>query len=193
MHPIRATQRLAREARAPQARALAARILARKNRFEASGVQYAAQQAARPRILTVIPHPAPVPVGISAILFRESESRGERGLCARHGRCLLSWQPGQTTAIAMLDGCAPDPREPADRTKLGAGCAVDTILLELKAGEWREVPVLGTWTAQSLADAQGQRKAISSGAIEVREVTARRIYVGGRPVGNLVEAAQPSK
>jgi hypothetical protein len=180
--------RLARDAKAPNARAFAARLLPLKRRYEAMGIQRVAQQAALPRIVTTLPRPVPVPGELSALLFRETPDWSGRGLCAPTGRCLLSWQPGARIAIGMLDECAADPREPSALPRLHAGCGIATRVYEQGDNGWREV---GDYSpgGRNLDIYKAERAASLAGQVEVREVRIRQVFVGGRPVGRALAPA----
>jgi hypothetical protein len=186
----REAARLARSGADAKARSLAARILKRAHRYEAFGFQEAAKQAARPRKVTVLPNAAPVPASLMEALFRAGETFSDRGICARDGDCLLRWQPGSTVAIAILDPCGPDPRR---RDKSLAECEVSTQLLEASGKGWKEVSAYPSGNAYSKEQIRAQRAAVTAGAIEVREVRARQIFIGGKPAGILLSPPEPSQ
>ncbi|MDB5693108.1 MAG: hypothetical protein JWO81_2171 [Alphaproteobacteria bacterium] len=183
----REVRRLAREAGDARVRLYAARILAAKERYAARNAQEAARRAELPRVVTVLPHPVPVPKEIVDLLFAEETPGTPAGLCVDTGRCLLKWQPGERAAAALLDTCGPDPSEPG---KPGAarfgGCRLSVRLLEQTDKGWREAGELATeqLAGQSSDPAlRAARAAALKGEVEVREAKVRQIYVGGKPAG----------
>jgi hypothetical protein len=186
----REVARLAREANSPKARAFAARVLPLKRRYEALGVQRVAQQGSRPRIVTVLPRPVPIPTELVSLLFRATAEPLEAGLCAPRGQCLLRWQTGERTAIAMLDRCAHDPRE-TERYRVSVGiCGVEAKLFEQGPRGWSEVPEIRERDRLlTIAEGRSERGELRAGRVEAREVTVRQIFVGGRPVRGALERA----
>jgi hypothetical protein len=183
-----AARRLAHQAGDPKVRALAARAAAAADRNAVRTLQETAQRAALPRIVTVLPNAAPVPKEIVDLLFAEETPRTPAGLCVDDGQCLLKWQPGEHVAAAMLDTCAPDPREPGKpgATRFG-WCRLPVRLLEQTDKGWREAGEMATGqlAAQSSDPAlRAARAAALKGEVEVREAKVRQVYIGGRPAGN---------
>lgn len=182
----RAVERLAATSPDARIRTLAGQILKAKGRYEAIETSEEAQHALLPRIIQVMPGPAPVPKGISDLLFREAPT--DNGLCAGNGRCLLKWQPGDTVAIAMLDSCAVDPRYP-ERRPDPHYCRVDAQAIEQVGDVWREVEAAPT-SAPAERDSRRQelrqRAAALGGRIELRNVQGRQLFIDGQPSGHVL-------
>jgi hypothetical protein len=182
----RAVERLAAQSADPRTRALAQKILQAQDRSTAIGIGDAAKKALLPRVIDVLPHPAPVPRALSDLLFHDT-GLDDRGLCADQGSCLLKWQPGETTAIAMFDSCGADPRYPGKKPIFGA-CQIDIRVLEQTANGWRESEEQPTPNGylNDGKEAAAARAAAHGGQVELRTITVRQVFLGGKPVGRIL-------
>lgn len=186
----RAVERLAATSADPRTRALAKQVLTAKTRWDAMQATDEAKQAALPRIIQVLPRPAPVPSAIADLLFHGGTSDWgvpDHGLCVDNGRCLLRWQPGDTVTIAMLDSCAADPRHPAKKPDMRL-CGLETRVIEQAGGTWREAEAMSRTVGVGL-DRKGelsQRAAALAGQVELRPVQGRQLFIGGQPAGPIL-------
>jgi hypothetical protein len=77
-----------------------------------------------------------------------------------------------------------------------AGCELSTQLLEEGAKGWEEVGTYPRGEASKAEERKAIRAAAAAGQVELREVTARQIFIGGKPVDGLLAPAakaQPEK
>ncbi|WP_158266540.1 DUF4153 domain-containing protein [Allosphingosinicella deserti] len=145
--------------RSPSAiiRSRAAEALAAQNRW-ALLPNVAEASIPAPRPMVVTPAGANVPPALSATINKE-------GLCAARSCRLLIDSPSQ--AVLLSVAC----RE----------CAPDVALFDRGSdGSWRLV-------SAGAGPAQPAVVGLPTGKIEVRTVTARRIYVDGKPIGHAIE------
>jgi hypothetical protein len=185
----RAVQRLARAGRDAKTRRLAAQVLGQKNRWDAIGAQQALKLADKPRRVLVVPRNIPLPRDLADFLFATGATIRDRGPCVRDGGCLVSWTPGADTAVVLFDPCQPDTRPGA--ALLSGDCRLDAALVAREGGAWRQVEALKPGES-GVADRQVERRAALAGEVELREVSGRQVFVGGKPVGAPFVAAQPS-
>jgi hypothetical protein len=186
----RAVERLAAQAPDPRTRLLAARVLHAKDRYAAVQLTGQAGDALLPRVVQVLPQPAPVPKAMSDLLFHEGETNGN-GLCADAGRCLIHWRPGDTIAIAMLDSCGKDPRHPHEKVWPNL-CGLQTRVLEQTAQGWREADGAPTGAGtfggipEDRKEAEAIRTAALAGKVELRTIQVRQVFVDGKPEGPIL-------
>lgn len=117
-------------------------------------------------------------------------SRGN-GLCDAldETSCTLFWQPGRTTAVALKQGCAQ--MSPEERSRYIYRCGTEYAVYEHVDGLWRNVerPSGGDFSTpgDEQRRAREERAAIERADVEVRRVSRRQLFVGGKPVGNVFE------
>jgi hypothetical protein len=178
----RAVERLARTHRDPRVRALAAKALKEQDGWKARFDLREAAEAQGPRNIRLVPGPGPVPADLSDALFAPADGMGDYGPCLSQKECILAWRSGGGQAVAVADNCTE-----GEWREEGA-CGLQVALFERRDGRWTQV------TTQHLAGGRDRaavqralRAAALAGQIEVREVRARRLLIGGREASDLFE------
>ncbi|HEX8126162.1 MAG TPA: DUF4153 domain-containing protein [Allosphingosinicella sp.] len=172
----RALERLSRSRNAA-IREHAGVVLAAKSRWEARGDIEDYVEA--PRQMRVFPGGTPVPADLrQAVLGRP----GRPGACRGKGECFLYWKPGEEIAVAILDRCTQ-----ASAAEQRYGCDLQRVVISRDGGRWSlssDGTLLQTATAgeQAAVENARRRQALRRGEIEIREVTRRQLFVGGKPV-----------
>jgi hypothetical protein len=188
----RAVDRLARSSSEPRIRRLAARVAGQNTRWETVEAVQAAERAARPRNVHVVPAQIPLPKPLEDLLFAEGRPMGDRGPCNDNPECLLYWRPGDSRAIALIDPCyvQPGTRGPAI---VVVGCGWDVRLYEQAGSAWRRVPEFRgreapfVGVAADRREEAARRAAALAGQIEIRPVAARQVFIAGKPIGRPFE------
>ncbi|HEX2762935.1 MAG TPA: DUF4153 domain-containing protein [Allosphingosinicella sp.] len=169
----RAVARLA-ESSNPVIRDNARAALLAPSRWEAR--RNVEQYAEAPRQMRVFPEGGPVPAELrQAVLGRP----GHPGACSGKGECFLFWKPGDKSAVVVVDRCGAGPDY----------CAMVSSVLDLSSTGWvdRQDPDLRLAVPQDdesrRAELARQRAAVAKGDVEIREVTRRQVFVGGKPEG----------
>lgn len=180
----RAVERLARSSN-PVIRDNAKAALAAKSRWESR--RNVEEYAEAPREMRVFPAGAPVPPELRAAVLGRP---GSPGACSGKGECFLFWKPGDKRAIVVLDRCAaPPPRGQDVDTRY---CDLSPSVLDYTEKGWAswsgpiQVPVVVN-DAERRAEVARQRATVAKGEVEIREVTRRQVFVGGKPQGDLFE------
>ncbi len=184
----RALERLVRSPKAT-IRENARAVLTAKSRWDARNDIESYVDA--PRDVRVFPTGATLPPGLrEAVLGRP----GAPGFCRGKGECLLFVKAGEPGAVLLTDRCAVPGA--AKQPRRDDWCEVVSTVLQPSAKGWAEVsgPAASTVTesgggpaAERAAKLERQREAISRGEVEIREVSRRQVFVGGRPQGDLFE------
>ena len=146
-------------------RALAAKALKSEQRW---GLTEEVQVAARAKEIQLSVRVRPVPVALPEPLH-QALARGS--ICA-HGQCTVFWEQGAPEAVAVGFGCVQ------------CGASVTRLLLDLQYG-WQPMPVEAPRFSSvqiSVPELAAERRALTAGQVEIREVTRRQVFVGGRPV-----------
>ena len=174
--------RRALEKMAATGSAQAKEALAARSRWHLNGslVRDVAADEGLKRRLVVRPAPAEVPDNLRAALI--GATRASTGVCVGEGRCELIWRPGERIAVAIKDEC-PMP-DAADNAPGGCDLRIATLVEE--GGEWRDTAAAPE-PVVTAADRAAQRRAIASGQVEIRDVTRKQLFIGGRPVGQPFE------
>lgn len=171
-----------------------------KARVDADARRVAASTAP----IIVRPDPTPVPAGLRDLIFGNSKT--ETYLAPdppcdpkRAGPCLLYWRAGGDVAVAVQDPCFDEP--PA-RGIAKPRCIVHLDTFRLTGGRWESTSsnsrALDLTTdfaagddkmtkAQERASLIAEREAFNRGDVEVRTVTRRQLFVGGKPVNGIFE------
>lgn len=109
-------------------------------------------------------------------------------------QCVVFWKPNESVAIAMRDECATLPV--TERTDPKRSCSINIEPYTLTAGRWirgadRNNQVRSSEGKMSPSEEKAsllaERAAIDRGAIEIRPVTRRQVFVGDKPVGDPFE------
>ena len=181
-----ALKRLARSKNAAIA-SRAKKAQAQTNRWDVDeGDRQADAAEALTKRLRVLPGNVPVPQDLQDLL-------GSFDSCGREAdhKCTLLYTPGATEALAISDACidrlAAEPAtDQKQRTVLYAvvrETSCSTKRYRLKDGQWAEFEAIAPDAAARVA----LRKGIAGGAVEVRTVPRRQLFVGGVPVGEPFE------
>ena len=153
----------------------------KKNRWDVGDVAEEARiRDTLDRRLRILPTPVPLPPELRSELT-------DYDTCGRGNddRCTLLYRPGEREAIVIQTGCI-DRIAAQDRANrmLFATCNLSRLAF-----------VDGKWAVQREQDRSDrdatERESIvaglKSGAIEVRPVNRRQVFVGGQPVGSVFE------
>jgi hypothetical protein len=110
-----------------------------------------------------MPRPAEVPAELRVALAQSP--------ACQFGPCTLVWQPGATEAVAVGFPC--------ERCDAGV-----VRFSRDPAGGWRvDADVAPSPPAGTSRSPEVQQRSVASGAVEVRPVQRRQVFVEGRPVG----------
>jgi hypothetical protein len=132
--------------------------------------------------LRILPHM----IGLPPALRRELSDPTVCGASAER-RCTILYRSGANEAFVMDDGCfsemaKPEPEEsvPNAMTVINTGCMVTH--LQAQGSEWVSIDDDGRDALnRDMRSAIGH--GLATGAIEVRPVERRQVFVGGVPVG----------
>lgn len=177
-----AARRYASQASTPALRQEARRALAAKTRWELGEATFRTPNQPLANRLRVRPAKVSIPATLQAALGRPS-------VCGSDGKCDLFWSPGQTQAVAVHDLCAPTPH---GRDGESTRCDIDTTVLVERDGEWHEIDevrqsIIAEMNRYGAQQQRDRRAAVARGEVEVREVTLRQLYIGGKPSGEPFE------
>lgn len=176
----KALERLAAEG-PPDIRSAAKKALAANARWDLP--QVGPQGISLDERLVIRPVKVPLPDALRSALA--SPGRFGGGVCREEGRCYLFWTPGDRTAAVVHDPC------PSGADKPSTGCYMQFATLVQHGDDW--VDAMATPSPITVdagredADAAQRRRAVEQGAVEVREVTRRQLFIGGEPVGGIFE------
>jgi hypothetical protein len=105
-------------------------------------------------------------------------------------RCTLLYRPGATEAVAVRQSCVDEKsRDPNEDRKRALsvvttnGCAAARFRAD--GGDWKEAGDIASTLAP--AERAALKAGAAAGAIEIRVVPARRVFIGGVPVGDPFE------
>ncbi|MHA6722591.1 DUF4153 domain-containing protein [Sphingomonas sp. RS2018] len=156
---------------------LARTALANTNRWELRDLtEQAARRAAVMQTVRVLPQAVPLPPGLVALLpgWDACGDTSNRG-------CVVLYRPGANEAVMVAGGCVAQPGSERHVTV----CAVRR--LALAGGKWRVVEPYQAAPTSDEATTAALREAAAQGAVEVRDVTRRQVFIGGRAVGDVFE------
>lgn len=167
----RALERLAKSGSSPALRVKAKTVLAAKGRYELYEVEKKDERSqAFVANALVLPRGATLPPELIAAIPAYHDCAASPG----NARCVVKIEPDGEAVIASwsrnCEGC-PIRIELWRRAASGKWGTADTSADDGFAGE-----------SDRKAAAIAQRKAAESGAIEVRDVTRRQVFIGGKPV-----------
>ena len=179
-----ALRRLARSAN-PVIAARAREVATKSNRWEIAGIDRTQTDAdLLVKRLRVLPVTVPVPLALRSVLTDWQGCRSDR-----ENRCTLLYTPGAREAVSISQSCIDDlTRDPPTATPASAalrsGCGAARYR---RTGDaWARVDDdarLPLTPAERAALKAGD----AAGRVEIRAVPARRVFVGGVPVGDPFE------
>ncbi|MEA3062475.1 MAG: hypothetical protein QOJ94_2256 [Sphingomonadales bacterium] len=173
----RALERLARTHPDPRIRALAAKAMSAKEAWDARRDLEQAAEAQAPRSIRLAAGSDPVPSDLSDVLFVPEEGERHSGACLGRKECIVVWHAGTDQALVFADDCT-------EAQWRGRGwCGLNVTLLERKDGGWKPMELARSARNDPTAD----RAAALAGQVEVREVRARRLFLGGRESSELFD------
>lgn len=178
-----AVERLSRSS-SPQVAALARTTLAAKNRWDLydAGPQARRRDTLDSR-LRILPRAAIMPPTL-----RDAVSGSDACDRSDTDRCTLLWTPGEGEAFAVRDACirelANAPNTPIVERLADRDCPV-TRLRET-AGVWARVEQPAA-VRRDASTGAAIVAGLNSGQVEVRPVTRRQLFIGGKPVGEAFE------
>jgi hypothetical protein len=139
--------------------------------------------------LTVSPEGADVPADLRAQLL--SAKGDSKPFCGQGGACRVYPQPGGTTFVVVMDGCANLP--PASQVDPKTRCSTNPAVFERRDGKWQNVydgiasliAVNAPKDAEAAAALKRERDALNRGDVKVVPVTVRQLVIGGKPSGQV--------
>jgi len=158
-------------------------IAKKESRWEIGQAQPdpAPRLAALDKRLRIVPAPVPLPAGLREALLAPN-------LCgADEQRCTLRYTPGATEAVLFFDTCFElrATMEQSGSVAREVSCAVPKRLVR-PFDKWVEAEGK-TLDQRSDAERAAAEQGFKSGAIEIRPVQRRQVFVGGVPVGDPFE------
>ncbi|HWU93705.1 MAG TPA: DUF4153 domain-containing protein [Sphingomicrobium sp.] len=164
-------------------RTMAATALKATNRWDASQQRLVA--GPKPVEISVFPANAAVPADLRQQLL--NGEKGESPFCSEGGACRVYPQPGGTTYIVFMDGCANLPA--ASRNDSKVQCSRTSGVFERRDGQWLDVGNSSymTFGADRSDDAalslKQESNALDRGDVRIVPVQKRQLVVGGKPAG----------
>jgi hypothetical protein len=178
----RAVERLARTYPDSRVRALAAKAMNAKDAWAARQDLRQAAAAQAPRNIRLAAGSGPVPADLSDALFAPGDGKKASGPCLSKKECILIWRAGASQAVAVADDCTE-----AD-WRGQTWCGLDVAFIEREDGGWTQISTQDEPLRSDPTDVQrALRAAALAGQVEVREVRARRVLIGGRGASDLFE------
>jgi hypothetical protein len=173
--PGRAALKRLATSRNPEIAKFARETAGKKSRYEiADPPEQARRGELARRAVRVLPRSVALPDGLAALLpdWNVCGDMTDRG-------CVVLYTPGATEAFAVSGGCVARP----DANRHMTVCQVQR--LALAGGAWmidnRPRGAIDEPTTASL------RAAAARDQVEIRPVTRRQVFIGGRPVGDPFE------
>jgi len=175
---VAALQRLKTDAADPAVRRLASAAAAAERRWDIASPEEERLRAEAARNLRVLPAGTPLPDALRSILLRDHS-------CAANQLCLVLVQPDRAV---LVSAAACPPAASGRPAMVGALCGNPrTRAYYLNGTDWLADPR----PAPSAAEEQARQARIDAGfgrgAVEVREVPRRQLFIGGEPVGEPFE------
>lgn len=174
-------------------RTKATEAFAAKNRWDASDGQQAVREEALDKTLRILPTGTALPPELREAIAATWQCRREA--------CTLAFLPGRREAVLLVDSClrpAPMPT-PVATSKPGTSAAVRIAAPDsgycplpnpgryaLSGNKWIDADKLPKPAADPAARTRSAA-GLTSGAIEIRKVERRQVFVGGEPVGDPFE------
>lgn len=179
-----ALRRLARSAN-PVIAARAREVATKTNRWEIAEIDRTQTDAdLLVKRLRVLPVTVPVPLALRSVLTDWQGCRSDRG-----NRCTLLYTPGAREAVSISQSCIDDltrdppaatPASPALRSGCGAARYRRTGDAWTRVDDDARLPL-------TPAERAALKAGDAAGRVEIRAVPARRVFVGGVPVGDPFE------
>lgn len=164
---------------------------AAKNRWDAPDGDKAVREEALGKTLRILPAGTALPPELRAAIAANWQCRGKP--------CTLSFQPGAREALLLVDSCyLPSPTATAAPAAEAGSPPVVTVPAPpyctittpdryvLSGGQWIDSSKLPGPADEPSVRAR-TASGITAGAIEIRKVERRQVFVGGEPVGDPFE------
>lgn len=170
-------------------RTKATEAFAAKNRWDASDGQQAVHEEALDKTLRILPAGTALPPELREAVANLWQCRREA--------CTLTFLPGGREAVLLVDSCyrpapaaATKPESPAlvriPAQDAGYCPLSNPARYALSGGKWIDGDALSKPAADPAARTRSA-SGLQSGAIEIRKVERRQVFVGGEPVGDPFE------
>lgn len=172
-------------------RTKASEAFAAENRWDASNGEGAKHEEAIDAKLRILPAGTALPPELRTAIAGNWQCGNEA--------CTLAILTGGREAVLLLDSCfrpapsptpanAPNPAKlPIARAPAGGYCAMrDLSRFVLTGGKWVDADKLED-TAADPSVRNRSAAGLKSGAVEIRKVERRQVFVGGEPVGDPFE------
>ena len=172
----KAAEQLKQSGATPAIRTAAADALSYKSRWEAPSPGEQAQRRERVAQARVLPKPVALPPELTKAL--ETEPR-----CTGASPCTIYYEAGADIAVVVIQPACVDPNVGAVTR-----CSTETTPLYRRGNQWLRRYELPDGAAEPNRQAASQvRQGWAKGAVEVRPVTRRQVFIGGEPVGQAFE------
>ena len=138
--------------------------------------------AALEKRLRILPRPVAVPPGLGEVLM------SERACGSDEARCTLWLSQASSEALVFQDDCFDSIEKQPEPTTFHArslSCTAPRRFVAV-SGKWAEAEA-NELARRSDADRAAAEQSFKSGAIEIRPVQRRQVFVGGVPVGDPFE------
>jgi multisubunit Na+/H+ antiporter MnhG subunit len=176
------------QSKTPAIAARAREIATKTNRWEVASVDRTQSEAdLLVKRLRVLPAAVPVPLALRSVLTGWQGCRTDR-----ENGCTLLYTPGASEAVSLAQSCIDElTREPRS-----AGASVmPTVVLRSGCGVSRYQRTGESWAridenahaTLTPAERAALKAGAADGKVEIRAVPARRVFVGGVPVGDPFE------
>jgi len=174
-----ALRRLKASAADPETRRLASGALAAENPWEVETPQQTRREREAERNLRVMPAGTPLPEALRRVVLRGSGCTGRQV-------CVLLLEPAANRAVLVHAAACPDPSLPRSDRPLPCGM-LDAEAFYLNGQQWSSAPHRPLPPEQSRARVARADAGLRRGAVEIRAVPRRQVFVDGEPVGDAFE------
>lgn len=164
-------------------------VSAKTNRWDVAAINQTETEAdLLVKRLRVLPVAVPVPLAL-----REKLTDWQGCSTDQKNRCTLLYTPGATEAVSISQSCIDDlARDPEEKGLRGvpvirvlrSGCGGSRY--RLTGDTWQRVDE-NTRAPLTSAERAALKAGEAAGKVEIRSVPARRVFVGGVPVGDPFE------
>ena len=169
---------------------------AAKNRWDAPDGEQAVREEGLDKTLRILPAGTALPPELREAIANIWQCRREA--------CTLTFLPGGTEAVLMMDSCFRPAPAPTPTSTPASKPGAPTVEVRVPAAGFGQCPspnpgrfelTKGKWIGSDqlprpAVDAAARNRSAAgfqSGAIEVRKVERRQVFVGGEPVGDSFE------
>lgn len=178
---VAALQRLKAEAPNPESRRLAQAALAAQDRWDIESPEDRRREAEAVRNLRVLPNGTQLPDALRQTVLRDQSCTGGQ-------ICVILLEPAANRAVTVSgDAGCPRPIAAPSHAVIFTCGSIQAQAYYLNGTSWSPNP--GPTVSDDQEEARLARlvAALRGGAVEVREVRRRQVFVDGQPAGNPFE------